>query len=249
MKNLKNKLLDLLNIVGRNLDSPLYAGKVLVECGKEIEKIVDNIPKYLLIEVVDRNISYYEFTSLEEAQGYMRICLCQAMQVETYENLEKRDDFGEKFSIDENCAWANTHEIGNCDWRIIELSSETADAQKDNAPVTSAKLLEFIGKLDEDDMWDEVVVKYPDGAIENIDRHITEEEENTQIYPRVKGELGTLIEQLRKKLTLVSSEYLNVPMQFCDCEPACANANTDRYDVVEIIKEEDRLVLVLKEES
>ena len=148
-----------------------------------------------------------------------------------YETLYAKDVHGNKieFSLD-------------------DISSEMTKDDATDCKITAQHLLEFINSLVEDDMWDEVVVKYPDGAIENIDRRITEEEENTQIYPRVKGELGTMIEQLRKKLTLVSAEYLNVPMQFCDCEPACATSSTTRYTIKGTIKEEERLILLLKEE-
>lgn len=134
------------------------------------------------------------------------------------------------------------------EFSLDDISSEITKDNAANCKITAQHLLEFINSLAEDDMWDEVVVKYPDGAIENISWHITEDEENIQIYPREKGELGAAIEQLKRNLLLVSPEYFNIPMQFCDCEPACATPSTTRYTIKGIIKEEERLILLLKEE-
>lgn len=42
---MKDRVAELINQIGNSLDSPEYASKILVECGKEILEIVENLEK------------------------------------------------------------------------------------------------------------------------------------------------------------------------------------------------------------
>lgn len=49
---MKERVIELINQIGRSLDSPYYAEKILTECGKEILQIVDNLEEQ--IEILKR---------------------------------------------------------------------------------------------------------------------------------------------------------------------------------------------------
>lgn len=46
---MEERVVELINQIGESLDSPDYAAKVLVECGREILEIVHNLQKQVNI--------------------------------------------------------------------------------------------------------------------------------------------------------------------------------------------------------
>lgn len=56
--NSKERVVELINMVGNSLDSPAYAEKILTECGKEILEIVENLEKK--IETLKFDCCMYE---------------------------------------------------------------------------------------------------------------------------------------------------------------------------------------------
>ena len=72
---------------------------------------------YLLISVLDREITAEQFPSLEAAQAQMLAEIAQT-GVADANNLHIGDCYDD-FEIHEDNAWANHH--GDNDWKIVEL--------------------------------------------------------------------------------------------------------------------------------
>lgn len=73
---------------------------------------------FILVEVIEREISVTKYDTLGEAQYAMKNNLCEALGVESFADIDEYEDCG----IYKTSAWANTNNPGNCDWTIFDLS-------------------------------------------------------------------------------------------------------------------------------
>lgn len=94
----------------------------LVKNAERIAKAMEEQNKtaakpYLLISVLDREITAEQFPSLEAAQAQMLTEIAQT-GVADANNLHIGDCYDD-FEIHEDNAWANHH--GDNDWKIVEL--------------------------------------------------------------------------------------------------------------------------------
>jgi hypothetical protein len=94
----------------------------LVKSAERIAKAMEEQNKtaakpYLLISVLDREITAEQFPSLEAAQAQMLAEIAQT-GVADANNLHIGDCYDD-FEIHEDNAWANHH--GDNDWKIVEL--------------------------------------------------------------------------------------------------------------------------------
>lgn len=73
---------------------------------------------FILVEVIEREISVSKHNTLEEAQEQMKKNLCEVYHVNDVSEIDEYEDCG----IYKTTAWANTNHPGNCDWSIYDLS-------------------------------------------------------------------------------------------------------------------------------